>query len=110
MSLIQIITEDFFDNCCTTCLEIQFLNFRNEVKEQWNRYNNDGKKSKVQITFRLYDHLPWWEPVVTFGGKDLCITHFFTEVNRSMENNVNQALTPKLAIAPGSIDGFLKKN
>jgi len=101
MSTIKIDCIDFGTDICSTCVTIQLINFRNEIKEQWNRYSNDGKTGIVYIKFIPSSKLLWEEPITEVGGTTFCITHYFNRLNSEVE----QAQKPALIKDAGS---FLK--
>jgi hypothetical protein len=112
MSLIQI-THDLDliqdEDCCAFCLKIQLLAFRNKIKEQWNRYSNDGLTSRVTIHFTLDPKYLWDPPVTMVGGTAICITHYMIELNNSVNVQAVQDKPQLSVVSGGAIEAFLKK-
>lgn len=92
--------------CCAGCFQLQLTDFRNKIKEQWNRYSNDGKKGIVDIPFEINPNLLFEEPVVTVSGTDLCATHYFNQINSTIEQqSALQEAVNKPRIVP--VDGHV---
>jgi hypothetical protein len=103
MSVI-VITHPFEGPVCAPCLEIQLTDFRNKIKETWNRLNNDGKVGHVvRIPFKLNENLPWETPITMRSGTDLCMTHLFISVNAAAEQ---MAAFKESDSKPGLVDPF----
>ena len=113
MSLIVITHPYDGEQMCATCLQLQLRWFRNEIKEQWNRYNNDGKDSnRVSIPLKLNPHYLFEQGVTFINGSLICITHMFNGINAAIEQEMaiaEAAKKPKLEVAPGAMDGFMKR-
>jgi hypothetical protein len=110
MSVI-LITHPFGGmDVCATCLELQMHNFRNSIKEQWNRYNNDGKFGRVEIPFKLNPVLLWEEPITIINNQNICLTHYFTRLNLGIEKAMGESGKPTLAIAQGDLSQFMKNS
>jgi hypothetical protein len=111
MSVIQIRHQFEAGSVCGICLELQFHDFRNKIKEQWNRFNRDGKRTLAYIDFVLNPNLLWDEPITQYNGVDVCITHYFIAINTKIEllAGQGQQKRPGLIAAQGSLDGFMKQ-
>jgi hypothetical protein len=108
MSLI-VITHPFEGaDICATCLQMQLTWFRNEIKEQWNRYNNDGKVDhRVEIPLKLNPTLLCEQGATIVNGSYVCPTHMFNSINAAIEQAQameEAAKKPRIVAA----DGFLK--
>jgi hypothetical protein len=110
MSAIRITSPFDGADYCAICVRLQMINFRNKIKEQWNRFNKDGKSGIVEIPFQLDPNLLWEEPITCEAGTLLCLTHFFNMVNSQVEAASPVPTTPKLAVAQGSLDSFRRSN
>ncbi len=89
MSLIVITTpwDGMPPEMCATCLQIQLTWFRNEIKEQWNRYNNDGKpmSNRINIPLRLNPDYIMEMGATIVNGSLVCVTHMFNALNNAAE-------------------------
>lgn len=114
MSLI-VITHPFEgSDCCSTCLNFQLRVFRNKIKEQWNRFNNDGKNdNRVEIPLELDLKYLMEQSCTIVNGSGICMTHMFNAINAQIESEqamLEAAKKPRLDVAQGSMDGFMKKH
>lgn len=113
MSLI-IITHPFEGaEMCASCLQFQLTWFRNQIKEQWNAANNDGKVGhRIEIPLQLNPLMPMEMGATIVNGNIVCPTHMFNDINQAIEQQTKMAEAaskPRLDVSNGSIDGFLKR-
>lgn len=113
MSLIVIKSPLDGSDSCATCLNFQLRAFRNKIKEQWNRYNNDGKhENRVELQLDLDPKYLMEQSACIINGSGICVTHMFNAINATIESEEamrEAAKKPNLEIGQAGMDGFLRK-
>ena len=100
-----IITSPYEDcNICATCLQLQLSWFRNQIKEQWNRFNNDGKLGIVRIPLEINPMYPMEMAATMVNGNLTCVTHMLISLNNVIE--ASNRPKSRLDVAPGPLDGL----
>lgn len=106
MSTFKIQHDFVEEDVCAICVNIQLTAYREKIKEQFNEIISDGKTGIRKVLFQPSKDYLWESPITMVGGELVCLTHFFLNMNKVIEN---MKKGPSIQPATGSMDGFLKR-